>query len=344
MEAVWTITPLNVGIHSAVKSSPAVDETGIYVGSDTGWFLKFDFSGREIWRFFSAHASFGFHSTATLDRERVYVGSYNGTFYALDKKDGRVAWHVRLGDAIGASSFMHDGFLYVAVETWRPDGFLAKIDARDGQVIWRSPWAGEHIHASPALSENAGLVFSGSNTRSVFAVDSRDGTPVWTAEAGGETKLSMTVHQDTVWTGSFDGTLRSFDARSGAGKLQIPLGGQLNSGLAVSSDGNWGVITSFEALSWIDLRDGRILRQYRYPGGRNRLIQYSPIMVVAPHADLVLGLCDLKVLCLFDDHARVIAKTGLPETFSGEPKIHGDDVYLSMDGKGGLSRIRFIFD
>ena len=30
--------PVNAGIHSASKSSPTVDDSGVYVGSDAGWF------------------------------------------------------------------------------------------------------------------------------------------------------------------------------------------------------------------------------------------------------------------------------------------------------------------
>lgn len=50
---VWRFPHFNNQIHIAAKGSPVADETGIYVGSDMGWFYCFDFDGKIKWRFYN---------------------------------------------------------------------------------------------------------------------------------------------------------------------------------------------------------------------------------------------------------------------------------------------------
>ena len=103
LESLWKSPEINVGIHSASKASIALDNERLYVGSDTSWFYAFSLEGKLIWKFYSGSAFQGVHSTAAVDDDTVYFGSYRGTLYALDKITGNLRWMKILGHTIGAS-------------------------------------------------------------------------------------------------------------------------------------------------------------------------------------------------------------------------------------------------
>ena len=130
---------VNVGIHNASKSSPTVDDSGIYIGSDGGWFWKMNHDGKILWSFYVPGAENGIHGSPAMDDKKVYIGAYNGFLYALDKMNGDLVWANPVGDYVGASPLLAGGFLYISGETSHPDGFVAKIDCNTGEVLWDFP-------------------------------------------------------------------------------------------------------------------------------------------------------------------------------------------------------------
>jgi len=93
----------------------------------------------------------GFDSSPTVFNGVVYIGSTNGTFYALNATTGQVIW----SDFIGyVPSFtkgcMPHGFVStatvakspstgnLAVYVAAPDGYLYAFDAKTGATVWRS--------------------------------------------------------------------------------------------------------------------------------------------------------------------------------------------------------------
>lgn len=228
---------LNQGIHTASKATPAIDSTGIYLGTDQGVFYALDWSGQVRWQFFASDADRGFHSTAILTEESVFVGAYNGTLYRFDKKTGELLWSLMAGLAIGASPVLVDGFLYVAIETSEPNGFLAKISAQNGELIWTSPWLGDQTHSSPTIDQENQLVILGDNTGQITAFDIATGATQWRYQTGGPVKGTAPLIQGQLIYASWDGSIISLKSKSGQLLWKTRLGGSLQSSATPTPDG-----------------------------------------------------------------------------------------------------------
>jgi outer membrane protein assembly factor BamB len=212
----WSKPGMNIGVHDASKSSPAVDDSGVYVGTDSGWIAAFEHDGRLRWKMHVSSAERGVHATAALDERRLYIGASNGTFYALDKASGDLAWAVRLGDAIGSSAAVDGDAIYVSVETFRPlDGYVAKLERRTGRVLWRSAWLGEPSQSSPTIDRDAGLVLIGSNDGRFRALHAADGSQAWSIATRGPVKDTAALVDGHVYFTSMKGVLYAADAHSG---------------------------------------------------------------------------------------------------------------------------------
>lgn len=228
---------LNQGIHTASKATPAIDSTGIYLGTDQGVFYALDLRGQTRWQFFASDADRGFHSTAILTDESVFVGAYNGTIYRFDKKSGELLWSLMAGIAIGASPVLADGFLYVAIETSEPNGFLAKISAQNGELIWTSPWLGDQTHSSPTVDQENQLVILGDNTGCITAFDLTTGLRRWSYQTAGPVKGTSPLSRGQLIYSSWDGKIISLEAKSGKLLWQTHLGGSLQSSATLTPDG-----------------------------------------------------------------------------------------------------------
>jgi len=95
----------------------------------------------------------------------VYVGSLDGSLYAVDASTGKLRWSLRTGGEVTSSpAIAADGTLYVGSH----NGNLYAVDGRTGQVRWKYHSAGP-IYSSPAIGRG-GVVYFGSSSHGVYAL------------------------------------------------------------------------------------------------------------------------------------------------------------------------------
>ena len=87
------------------------------------------------------------YSSPAVYRRRVYVGSYSGTFYALDAATGDVVWSFDANGPISGSPTIIDGLVYFSTLEER----TYALDARNGGRSGRSRTASTH-RSSPTAS------------------------------------------------------------------------------------------------------------------------------------------------------------------------------------------------
>ena len=97
----------------------------------------------------------------------MFVGTYDGKFYALDAATGDVRWQIDAHGAVHAAPTVMDGLVYYAVCSTcgsaaqravarGPDATYA-VRARDGKTVWRFP-AGKYANPVVADKERVYLV------------------------------------------------------------------------------------------------------------------------------------------------------------------------------------------
>ena len=211
-------TKINGSLHTASKSTPAVDKSGIYVGSDNGWFYKLNHQGQLVWKTYFAKAVQGMHGTALLSEKYLWIGAYDGVLYCLNKKTGKLMWSIDLGDAIGSSPSFYKGQIIVSVELIYPRamGYVASVSAKDGSLNWKSPLTLKHIHSSVAIHTKKEYGVTGSNNGSLFKIDLNSGRYLWSLQMKGDIKSTPLIYKDQIYVSNWGD---QFAAVSEDGKL-----------------------------------------------------------------------------------------------------------------------------
>jgi outer membrane protein assembly factor BamB len=128
-------------------------------------------------------------SSPTLDNGTLYVGSEDGSVYALDAGTGAIRWTASIGAPVDSTPAVAGGIVYVGAQ----DGNVHALDAADGALLWSTD-LGTLIDASPTVAN--GLVYVGGLDATLYALD------------------AVATSTD-VYAGSNSGSLYAFDAATG---------------------------------------------------------------------------------------------------------------------------------
>jgi outer membrane protein assembly factor BamB len=223
-----------------IASTPAVADGTVYFLDRAGDVHALKAAdGAPLWTFrtqgeavFAAHGMFGlprdgqpvpdpwdlYLSSPLVHDGKVYVGSSDGHLYALDAKDGKLAWAWRTGGMVHSSPALAGN--NVVVGSW--DGAVYALDAQTGEQRWRHQTGVEQktsimfgIQASPAV--DGATVYVGSRDGFLYALDAASGQPKWRYDAQGSWVVGTpAVDGDSVYVGTSDtGLLLALDKRTG---------------------------------------------------------------------------------------------------------------------------------
>ena len=101
----------------------------------------------------------------------AYVGSIDGSLYAVDLATGQRKWKFETGGPIYSSPAVDDATIYFGSR----DGHLYAVNAEDGKQKWKYD-AEAPIYSSPAVAE--GMVFVGVMSDFLLGVDSATGEEI----------------------------------------------------------------------------------------------------------------------------------------------------------------------
>lgn len=152
-------------IPGPVRSSPAISDGAVYVGSlgnrpVDGYLHALDVTdGSYLWDFDADGAVVG---SPAVGEENVYVGSRSHELVAVGRSDGETQWAVDTGRPIRSSPALVDGTIYFTSE----DGNAYAVDTA-GEKLW-SFETGGLISASPAVA--GGTVYIASTNGSLSAL------------------------------------------------------------------------------------------------------------------------------------------------------------------------------
>jgi eukaryotic-like serine/threonine-protein kinase len=215
---LWTLNATNGSLlwkfHRGAVSwpssgSPAVAGDTVYfgLGSDTHlWALDLT-SGQVIWSFDTGDR---ITSTPLESAGTLYVATWHGEIFALDRLHGTMLWLYTLNgktkqslvDGVGGSMALAAGKLYVG--DYR--GELICLDGQHGHVLWRFATGGQ-VLATPVVA--AGLVYIGSDDGYFYALNIQSGRPDWRYTTG-EVRSAATLAAGRLFVGSLNGTIYAF--------------------------------------------------------------------------------------------------------------------------------------
>ncbi len=154
-----------------------------------------------------------YSSPAVVDN-KIYVGSADGYFYAIDLARGREIWEFSATGAVESSPTVADGRVYFGTN----NGKLYCLDIADGREIWQFQ-AGAEIISSPVVE--AGTVYFSSADDKLYALRAETGEKLWHYSRGYVKKVVRRVFASPALSGnniycSFtDGYIAAIEKSSG---------------------------------------------------------------------------------------------------------------------------------
>lgn len=212
---------------------PAWSESSVYAADRFGIVKAMNASdGKEQWKinlseqtgFFSKNLPALLSGGVTIDAEHLYLGSERGQVYALNTRDGSIAWQTKAAGEVLSRPVVSDGLVLVHTS----NGMLQGLDQSSGVIKWTVnldvPSLSLRGESAPATAFGAAIV-GGDNGR-VSAVMMNQGQIIWQqriSQPTGATEIDRLSDVDTtpiivngvVYALAYNGNLAALDLRSG---------------------------------------------------------------------------------------------------------------------------------
>lgn len=179
-------------------------EDDLYVCSDGRLYNLAPADGAERW-------VFTVNKTLTApyaDQGRVFVGSEEGTLYALDAEAGRRLWTFNVVRRIAVAPGGWQNRIFAVSQ----DHSLYAIEMDEGECAWHFTTRGK-IYACPYISDE--VVYLTAADHKVYALHAGRGRRLWSFTTGGEMRTSPVEKDGLVYAGSHDKHLYVLRARDG---------------------------------------------------------------------------------------------------------------------------------
>lgn len=155
-----------------VWASPgrADDGDGIFVPTLEGSLYRLSDTFEVMWRF---EADGALAQTPVADDDRVFVGGFDSTFYAISADTGNEVWSIEADNWFWGEPAIDDGTLYAP----SLDGKVYAVDAQTGDARWQRPFdTKDQVRSGLVVAADALIV--GSRDGFVHRVSLDDGTEV----------------------------------------------------------------------------------------------------------------------------------------------------------------------
>ena len=155
----------------------------------------------------------------------IFIGSENGTFYAVNATTGNVDWSYPIDQKIFSTAAIGlNGNIYVA-------GNSLFSFTPSGQLRWSAQLDGSQVYGSPVISEN-GVIFIGTINGDFYAIDSSNGNILWednlSTSIGGISSTALIGNNGIVYVAS-GWILCALDPGTGALISEVGLGYNIES-------------------------------------------------------------------------------------------------------------------
>ncbi len=189
-------------------------------------------------------------STAAIVDGVVYVGSDEGTLYALDLATGRPKWKHEIGEAIESSPTVVGGLVIFGDDA----GVLHACDAKTGAARWKFETEGRIISSANYCR---GRIVFGSYDGYLYCLQLENGKQIWKYSAEERVHATPALAGPYAMVGGCDGHLHVVNLGDGTRAGHIPLDSV--TGASAATEGPHVFLGTYgEQVLGIDWRAGKV--------------------------------------------------------------------------------------
>ena len=182
------------GNEGAFMGGPAYQDGIIYTTGGKSLLAVDSTDGKELWRIqhddqFTALA---------VANGLIYVGNFDGYFYAFNQKDGAEKWKFQSTGLFWGAPAVDGDTVYTG-----NDSIVYALDAQSGEERWKFQMAGKAV-SDPILSDGVVYVSDSAHEfprgpRHLYALDASSGEELWTFETVSTFLPSPALGKDTIY-------------------------------------------------------------------------------------------------------------------------------------------------
>lgn len=202
----------------------------------------------------------------------VYIGSSDGTFYAVDEETGKVRWKKSTPGEVNSSPAVADGTVYVLDMR----GVFHAYNAETGEQKWyfmtefERRFQANRLHGYPPVQQTMpdswdlylsspavanGKAYFGSGDGNIYALDAESGALVWKFTTGDVVHASPAIANGIVYIGSWDSNFYALDAETGAEKWRFKA---TEDPVIHNQQGFQSSATVSDGIVYVGCRDGHV--------------------------------------------------------------------------------------
>jgi outer membrane protein assembly factor BamB len=182
----WQIPTGNEG---AYMGPPAYEDGIIYTTGGKSLLAVDSTNGKELWR--TQHSDM--FTAPAVANGLIYVGNFDGYFYAFDQKTGAEKWKVQSGGLFWAGPAVDGNIVYAG-----NDDLVYALNAQMGEEIWKFQMAGKSVSDGVVYVSDSSHEFP-RGPRHLYALDAKSGQLIWTFEAIATFLPAPALSKDTIY-------------------------------------------------------------------------------------------------------------------------------------------------
>ena len=176
-----------------IDSTPVIYDNTIYFGTNNDYFYALDVkTGNSRWvekkkdKLFLKPVKIGpiaLNCKPVVLDDTIYIGSSNGNFYAINRKNGKLNWHFKSRSGIYTSPTITNDLIFFGCD----DGYLYALKrnpkTKMGELVWKKqPGENRILGVSPIVYKN--LVIVGDQDGNLVAYGMNKGSEEWKVKTG----------------------------------------------------------------------------------------------------------------------------------------------------------------
>ena len=185
------------GDGNSYMGAPAFENGTIYTTGGNYLLALESTTGKEIWRIRHDEP----FTALAVANQLVYVGNFDGSFYAYDQETGTERWKFEGGDIFWSGPAVEGDILYTG-----NDKFVYALNAQTGEQLWSFETGGRAV-SEPMVSDGVVYVSDSSHefprgARHLYALDAGSGEELWTFETASTFLPAPALGEGTIYVTS----------------------------------------------------------------------------------------------------------------------------------------------